>query len=37
MKNKPSETETKVFSEYQVRNNVTLAAFVVAAISYFQT
>jgi hypothetical protein len=33
MKNKPSETETKVFSEYRV-HNVTLATFVIAAISY---
>jgi hypothetical protein len=33
MKNKPSETEIKVFSEYRV-HNVTLARFVIAAISY---
>ena len=33
MKDKPSETEIKVFGEYRV-HNVTLATFVIAAISY---
>jgi hypothetical protein len=32
MRDKPSETEIEVFSEYRVHNNVTLATFVIAAI-----